>query len=85
MRPFNFSPLWVRCAALCLPALLVLACQKKPEAPAPAAEPAKKELGASEGQLDIVAWPGYIERGDTDKNYDWVTQFREGHAAARST
>jgi putative spermidine/putrescine transport system substrate-binding protein len=28
-----------------------------------------------EGQLDLVAWPGYIERGETDKKYDWVTQF----------
>jgi hypothetical protein len=28
-----------------------------------------------EGQLDIVAWPGYIERGETDKAYDWVTAF----------
>ena len=32
-------------------------------------------LGAGEGQLDIVAWPGYIERGETDKAYDWVTKF----------
>jgi putative spermidine/putrescine transport system substrate-binding protein len=32
-------------------------------------------LGAGEGQVDIVAWPGYIERGDTDKNFDWVTDF----------
>jgi putative spermidine/putrescine transport system substrate-binding protein len=30
---------------------------------------------APEGQLDIVAWPGYIERGETDKAYDWVTGF----------
>ena len=30
---------------------------------------------ALEGQVDIVAWPGYIERGETDKNYDWVTKF----------
>ena len=28
-----------------------------------------------EGQVDIVAWPGYIERGETDKDYDWVTPF----------
>ena len=33
------------------------------------------KLGAGEGQLDIVAWPGYIERGETDKAYDWVTDF----------
>lgn len=30
---------------------------------------------AGEGALNIVAWPGYIERGDSDKNYDWVTGF----------
>lgn len=32
-------------------------------------------LGAGEGQVDIVAWPGYIERGETDKDYDWVSGF----------
>ncbi len=31
----------------------------------------------SEGQVDILAWPGYIERGDSDKNYDWVTDFEK--------
>jgi putative spermidine/putrescine transport system substrate-binding protein len=36
-----------------------------------------KEIGAGEGQVNIVAWPGYIERGDTDKNYDWVTDFEK--------
>jgi len=24
-----------------------------------------------------VAWPGYIERGATDKNFDWVTDFEK--------
>ena len=37
----------------------------------------KKEVGAGEGQVDIVAWPGYIERGETDKGYDWVTDFEK--------
>src|ERR671924_638012 len=37
----------------------------------------KTEVGAGEGQVDIVAWPGYIERGETDKNYDWVTDFEK--------
>lgn len=27
--------------------------------------------------VDIVAWPGYIERGETDKAYDWVTDFEK--------
>jgi putative spermidine/putrescine transport system substrate-binding protein len=37
----------------------------------------KTEIGKGEGQLDIVAWPGYIERGETDKKYDWVTDFEK--------
>jgi putative spermidine/putrescine transport system substrate-binding protein len=32
-------------------------------------------VGAGEGQLNIVAWAGYIERGETDKAFDWVTKF----------
>src|SRR5688572_20349898 len=66
---------------LCLPvvvALAITACQKKTEpaadAPAAAAGPTADTL---EGQVDIVAWPGYIERGDTDKNYDWVSAFEQ--------
>jgi putative spermidine/putrescine transport system substrate-binding protein len=50
---------------------VVVACGKKEEAPATAAAGSD----ALEGQLDIVAWPGYIERGATDKAYDWVTEF----------
>ncbi|MGF6173989.1 ABC transporter substrate-binding protein [Ensifer sp. 4252] len=45
-------------------------------APALAQEPLK-ELGKGEGELSIVAWSGYIERGETDKNYDWVTDFEK--------
>jgi len=33
------------------------------------------ELGAGEGTVSIVAWPGYIERGETDAAFDWVTKF----------
>ena len=36
-----------------------------------------KALGATEGRLDIVAWPGYIERGESDKAYDWVSGFEK--------
>ncbi len=35
------------------------------------------KLGPGEGEVDIVAWPGYIERGETDKAYDWVTGFEK--------
>src|SRR5689334_11625013 len=37
----------------------------------------KTEVGDGEGALDIVAWVGYVERGDNDKNYDWVTGFEK--------
>ena len=37
----------------------------------------KTEIGPGEGQLDIIAWPGYIERGETMKEFDWVTSFEE--------
>ena len=38
---------------------------------------APTELGKGEGKLNIVAWAGYVERGETDKNYDWVTGFEK--------
>ncbi len=36
-----------------------------------------QKLGKLEGYVDIVAWPGYIERGETDPAYDWVTEFEK--------
>ncbi len=45
-------------------------------APALAAEMITK-LGDGEGQVNIVAWPGYIERGETTKDFDWVTKFEQ--------
>ena len=41
------------------------------------AQKAVQKLGKGEGQVDIVAWAGYIERGATDKNFDWVTDFEK--------
>ncbi|SBT38173.1 ABC transporter substrate-binding protein [Micromonospora narathiwatensis] len=32
-------------------------------------------LGAGEGQVNIVAWAGYVEDGSTDPKVDWVTDF----------
>lgn len=34
-----------------------------------------QSIGPGEGFVDIVAWPGYIERGETDPAFDWVTDF----------
>ena len=38
---------------------------------------ASSQAAALEGQLNIVAWPGYVERGESDKSYDWVTGFEK--------
>ena len=45
--------------------------------PALAQKGALQKIGKAEGNVDIVAWPGYIERGATDKNFDWVTEFEK--------
>ena len=58
-----------RLAALSAGVVIALAaCESRKEPEAPAAP-------VLEGQVDIVAWPGYIERGDTDAAYDWVKPF----------
>ncbi len=60
-------------------ALALTACGKKEEAAPVAAEPVAVAPASTalEGELSIIAWPGYIERGETDKNYDWVTGFEK--------
>ncbi|MEO5665414.1 MAG: extracellular solute-binding protein, partial [Nocardioides sp.] len=39
--------------------------------------PMAEELGDNEGELSVLAWPGYAEDGSTDKAVDWVTPFEE--------
>ncbi|GAA5036519.1 ABC transporter substrate-binding protein [Microbacterium fluvii] len=35
------------------------------------------ELGDTEGQVSILAWPGYVEDGSNDPTVDWVSGFEE--------
>ena len=35
------------------------------------------KIGEPEGEVNIVAWPGYLERGETDKKFDWLTAFEK--------
>ena len=37
----------------------------------------KTEIGEGEGEVSIIAWAGYVERGETDPAYDWVTKFEQ--------
>ncbi len=48
-------------------------------AAAASASPAKTydTIGAGEGQLNLIAWNGYVEDGTNDPNFDWVTAFEE--------
>ena len=38
---------------------------------------AMTELGEGEGQVSLLAWPGYVEDGTNDPAVDWVTPFEE--------
>jgi putative spermidine/putrescine transport system substrate-binding protein len=38
---------------------------------------ALQELGEGEGQVDLIAWAGYVEDGSTDPAVDWVTPFEK--------
>jgi putative spermidine/putrescine transport system substrate-binding protein len=57
------------------------AATEAPAAAAPTAAPAPgaplQAVGEGEGQVNIIAWPGYIERGETDPKFDWVTSFEQ--------
>ncbi len=62
-------------AGLAVFSLWLAACAA-PAAPTAAPEGGPlQSVGEGEGEVAIVAWIGYIERGETDPNYDWVTQF----------
>src|ERR1700754_621751 len=39
--------------------------------------PMQQSVGDMEGQVNVLAWPGYAEDGSTDKSVDWVTPFVE--------
>lgn len=44
---------------------------------APEASTMLTELGEFEGQVSILAWPGYVEDGTNYPEYDWVSSFEE--------
>jgi putative spermidine/putrescine transport system substrate-binding protein len=38
---------------------------------------ALSKVGKGEGEVDLVAWAGYVEDGSTDPNADWVSDFEK--------
>jgi putative spermidine/putrescine transport system substrate-binding protein len=64
------SKWFVVCSALVLASLVLSACGG-----AGGPSGMKTEIGEGEGEVSIISWAGYIERGETDPGYDWVTEF----------
>ena len=71
MKPYVKASMWM--GWVMIASLLIAACAGATPPPEPGGP--KQEIGEGEGVVSIVAWAGYIERGETDPNYDWVTQF----------
>jgi putative spermidine/putrescine transport system substrate-binding protein len=41
------------------------------------ASDAATSVGKGEGELNLIAWAGYVEDGSTDPSVDWVTDFEK--------
>jgi putative spermidine/putrescine transport system substrate-binding protein len=63
-------------------ALMVAACGGSSASPAPSLP---QSIGAGEGELKLVIWTGYAERGASDPAYDWVTPFEKETGCKVST
>ncbi len=51
----------------------------------PPAPSLPQSIGAGEGELKLVIWTGYAERGASDPVYDWVTPFEKETGCKVST
>ena len=58
-------------------ALAVAGCSSGSSGGSSPSATAQSSIGAGEGAINILAWPGYAENGTTDKNVDWVTPFEQ--------
>jgi putative spermidine/putrescine transport system substrate-binding protein len=66
---------WLVFGMLTVVALILAACAPGQQANVESGP--MQKIGEGEGQVDIIAWAGYIERGETDPAYDWVTEFEK--------
>ncbi|HEY3209337.1 MAG TPA: extracellular solute-binding protein, partial [Actinomycetota bacterium] len=65
---------WTLLAVLTVTALVAAACGGKATSGGSALP---KSIGAGEGQLNLIAWPGYVERGENSPTADWVNPFEK--------
>lgn len=69
------SRMYTALAAASAAALLLSGCASGATDSGVPAVPMMEKLGAGEGQVNVVAWAGYVEDGSTDPAVDWVTDF----------
>lgn len=66
-------------AAVSAATLLIAACggssSSSDSSAAPGGAAYAGPVGTGEGQVNVLAWPGYAENGSTDPAVDWVTPF----------
>jgi len=67
----NIKKLYSLFALLLIVTILITSCGSK----AKSETGPLQEIGKGEGEVSIISWAGYVERGETDPAYDWVTQF----------
>ena len=73
----RFSLLLSFVLAACGPAATSRPAEPRSASGSRGARPPEAPSTELEGEVSIVAWAGYIERGETDPNYDWVTEFEK--------
>src|SRR6185503_8609961 len=66
------SKLFVLCSIFVLAGLILSACGG-----AASGGKMKTEVGDGAGEVSIISWAGYVERGVSDPAYDWVTEFEK--------
>jgi putative spermidine/putrescine transport system substrate-binding protein len=68
------KPKWfVLVSIVALASIVLSACGATAATPEPGGP--VQSVGEGEGEVSIISWAGYIERGETDPAYDWVTEF----------
>ena len=70
--------LFSRIALASVAAIILAGCSSSSDSASDSGVPTidmMSELGAGEGQVNVVAWAGYVENGSTDPAVDWVTGF----------
>ena len=72
--------LFSQIAAASVAALILAGCSSGSDSASDSGVPKiemMQELGTGEGQVNIVAWAGYVENGSTDPAVDWVSGFEK--------